>query len=196
SREEGAPSGGGRPPGEGTGGGVKALLTHEVGSLDKPGWRVKAFAGKPLAEADYEEARHWGERLQVPDYPKLVELLRQSPLSREQKHEIQRWSSRYAVRLLESAGLDVVYDGEQPRRGGAARGAKGRPASLRAGGGAQDHPAQHRGPARSGRGLDPGRRARRLDRARRAEPVRGKLQRHGRGPAGHLLHPPVLQRLP
>src|SRR5205807_1077594 len=68
-----------------------------------------------LAEADYEEARHWGERLQVPDYPKLVELLRQSPLNREQKHEVQRWSSRYAVRLLESAGLDVVYDGEQQR---------------------------------------------------------------------------------
>jgi 5-methyltetrahydropteroyltriglutamate--homocysteine methyltransferase len=94
---------------------VKALLTHEVGSLDKPGWRVKAFAGKPLTEKDYEEARSWGERLRVPDYPKLIELLRQSPLSREQKHEVQRWSSRYAVRLLESAGLDVVYDGEQQR---------------------------------------------------------------------------------
>ena len=24
------------------------LLTHEVGSLDKPSWRVKGFAGKPL----------------------------------------------------------------------------------------------------------------------------------------------------
>jgi len=23
----------------------KPLLTHEVGSLDKPGWRVKAYAG-------------------------------------------------------------------------------------------------------------------------------------------------------
>ncbi|HYM50824.1 MAG TPA: hypothetical protein VET65_09680 [Candidatus Limnocylindrales bacterium] len=94
---------------------MKALLTHEVGSLDKPGWRVKAFAGQPLAESDYEEARRWGERLQVPEYPKLIELLRQGPLDREQKHAVQRWSSLYAVRLLESAGLDVVYDGEQQR---------------------------------------------------------------------------------
>src|SRR5207245_9017206 len=113
--EEGAAAGRGRPAGQGAGRGMKALLTHEIGSLDKPGWRVKAFAGQPLSEADYEEARRWGERLQVPDHPQLVELLRQGPLNREQKLKVQRWSSHYAVRLLESAGLDVVYDGEQQR---------------------------------------------------------------------------------
>jgi len=93
----------------------KPLLTHEVGSLDKPGWRVKAYAGQALTDADIEEARSWGERLQVPDYVKLLELLRKTPLDREQKGELQRWSSLYALRLLESAGLDVVYDGEQQR---------------------------------------------------------------------------------
>ncbi len=93
----------------------KPLLTHEVGSLDKPGWRVKAYAGKPLSEADLEEARAWGERLQVPEYEQLLGLLRRAPFSKEQKAEIQRWSSLYAVRLEESAGLDVVYDGEQQR---------------------------------------------------------------------------------
>jgi 5-methyltetrahydropteroyltriglutamate--homocysteine methyltransferase len=93
----------------------KPLLTHEVGSLDKPGWRVKAYAGQPLTEADVEDARAWGERLKVPDYPKLLELLRQTPLNKEQKTDLQRWSSLYALRLLESAGLDVVYDGEQQR---------------------------------------------------------------------------------
>jgi 5-methyltetrahydropteroyltriglutamate--homocysteine methyltransferase len=93
----------------------KPLLTHEVGSLDKPGWRVKAYAGKPLSEADLEEARAWGERLQVPEYEQLLGLLRHAPFTKEQKAEIQRWSSLYAVRLEESAGLDVVYDGEQQR---------------------------------------------------------------------------------
>ena len=93
----------------------KPLLTHDVGSLDKPGWRVKAYAGQPLSDADIEEARAWGERLEVPDYPKLLELLRQAPLNKEQKADLQRWSSLYAVRMLESAGLDVVYDGEQQR---------------------------------------------------------------------------------
>jgi 5-methyltetrahydropteroyltriglutamate--homocysteine methyltransferase len=91
------------------------LLTHELGSLDKPGWRVKAYAGKRLGEADIEEARTWGERLGVPDREVLIELLRRSPLDPEQREEVRRWSSRYALRLLESAGLDVVYDGEQQR---------------------------------------------------------------------------------
>src|SRR5205807_2900185 len=93
----------------------RPLLTHEVGSLDKPGWGVKAYAGKPLDDKDLEEARSWGERLTVPEYPTLLDLLHHAPFSKEQKAEIQRWSSLYALRLLESAGLDVVYDGEQQR---------------------------------------------------------------------------------
>jgi 5-methyltetrahydropteroyltriglutamate--homocysteine methyltransferase len=93
----------------------KPLLTHEVGSLDKPGWRVKAYAGKPLSERDLEEARSWGEQLVVPDYQRLLDLLGHGNFSKEQKAEIQRWSSLYALRLEETAGLDVVYDGEQQR---------------------------------------------------------------------------------
>jgi 5-methyltetrahydropteroyltriglutamate--homocysteine methyltransferase len=94
---------------------MKPLQTHEVGSLDKPGWRVKAYAGKPILESDLKEAKEWGERLAVPDYPKLLELLKRAPLGKEQRPEVQHWSSLYAVRLLESAGLGVVYDGEQQR---------------------------------------------------------------------------------
>ncbi len=93
----------------------KPLLTHEVGSLDKPGWRVKAQAGRPLETRDLEAATSWGQRLEVPDYERLVELLHRAPFTKEQKADIQRWSSLYALRLEESAGLDVVYDGEQQR---------------------------------------------------------------------------------
>jgi 5-methyltetrahydropteroyltriglutamate--homocysteine methyltransferase len=92
------------------------LLTHEVGSLDKFGWRVKAIAGKPVEEHDLEEARVWGERVGVDDHEALIDLLRRAPLTDPaQKAEVKRWASRYAVRMEESAGLDVVYDGEQQR---------------------------------------------------------------------------------
>ena len=92
------------------------LLTHEVGSLDKLGWRVKAVAGRTLEDADIEEARSWGERVGVDGYDELLDLLRRSPLTDPaDKAEVKRWSSRYAVRMEESAGLDVVYDGEQQR---------------------------------------------------------------------------------
>jgi 5-methyltetrahydropteroyltriglutamate--homocysteine methyltransferase len=95
---------------------TRPLLTHEVGSLDKPGWRVKAYAGKELSERDLEEARSWGERIGVEGYGELLELLRRSPITdKKEKDEIKRWSSRYGLRLQESAGLDVVYDGEQQR---------------------------------------------------------------------------------
>ena len=92
------------------------LLTHEVGSLDKPSWRVKAYAGKPIGERELEEARSWGERLGVDGHEALLELLRRAPLTaKEDREAVKQWSSRYAVKLLESAGLDVVYDGEQQR---------------------------------------------------------------------------------
>jgi 5-methyltetrahydropteroyltriglutamate--homocysteine methyltransferase len=92
------------------------LLTHEVGSLDKLGWRVKAVAGRKLEDKDLEEARAWGERIGLEGYQALIELLRRTPLtSRPDKEEVKRWSSRYGLRMQEAAGLDAVYDGEQQR---------------------------------------------------------------------------------
>jgi 5-methyltetrahydropteroyltriglutamate--homocysteine methyltransferase len=88
------------------------FLTHEIGSLAKPPWLVKTNAGRRLEDADVEHARRWGEKVGVPGHEELVDLLERperDPL------EVARWSSRYALRLLESAGVDVVYDGEQQR---------------------------------------------------------------------------------
>jgi len=95
--------------------GMKPLLTHEIGSLAKPTWRVKAAAGRPLSEAEVEEARTWGARLGVPGYTELVDILGRYPLSAEERQQVKQWSSLYALRFFESAGLDVVYDGEQQR---------------------------------------------------------------------------------
>jgi len=92
------------------------LLTHEVGSLDKPGWRVKAYAGKPLDHKDLQEAKAWGERIGVERYQDLIALLERAPLqSKDEKEELKRWSSRYGLRMQEAAGLDAAYDGEQQR---------------------------------------------------------------------------------
>jgi 5-methyltetrahydropteroyltriglutamate--homocysteine methyltransferase len=92
------------------------LLTHEVGSLDKLGWRVKAAAGKKVEAKDVEEARAWGERVGVDGYQELIELLERTPLTAaEDKNAVKLWGSRYGVRMQEAAGLDAVYDGEQQR---------------------------------------------------------------------------------
>ena len=91
------------------------LLTHELGSLAKPNWRVKAIAGRSIAEEDVNDARTWGERLDVEGHEELLGLLGKGTIDAEDKAEIKRWSSRYGVRLLEKVGIDVVYDGEQQR---------------------------------------------------------------------------------
>ena len=88
------------------------FLTHEIGSLAKPPWLVKTNAGRPLQESDLEHARRWGEKVGVEGHEELVALLEQPE---RDPAEVARWSSRYALRLLESAGVDVVYDGEQQR---------------------------------------------------------------------------------
>ena len=92
-----------------------SFTTREIGSLAKPSWRVKTFAGRPLEEADVREAERWGERLGVPDYERLVELLTVGEFGSDERSEVDDWAARYALRLLEQAGLDVVYDGEQRR---------------------------------------------------------------------------------
>jgi 5-methyltetrahydropteroyltriglutamate--homocysteine methyltransferase len=91
------------------------LLTHEVGSLAKPAWRVKAVARRPLDEDDVADARIWGERLGVDGYQHLVDLLCRPARTESEINEIRQWSSRYGLRFFESAGLDVVFDGEQQR---------------------------------------------------------------------------------
>ena len=88
------------------------FLTREIGSLAKPPWRVKSFAERPLEDDDIAEAERWGRRLQVEGHDELVEGLRAGSLTLSQ---IDDWAVTYAIRLLEKAGLDVVYDGEQRR---------------------------------------------------------------------------------
>jgi len=95
---------------------LAALVTHEIGSLAKTPWRLKALSGAQLGESDVREAKVWAERLKIPDHENLLKLLSKGHgFSKEEKTEIVRYSSLYAIRLLEEAGLDLVWDGEQHR---------------------------------------------------------------------------------
>jgi 5-methyltetrahydropteroyltriglutamate--homocysteine methyltransferase len=90
------------------------FVTREIGSLAKPSWRVKAFAGRPLDESDVQAAATWGKRLDIEDHERLLELL-SGQFGEAKLPEIDDWAAIYAIRLLEKVGLDVVYDGEQKR---------------------------------------------------------------------------------
>jgi 5-methyltetrahydropteroyltriglutamate--homocysteine methyltransferase len=88
------------------------FLSHEIGSLAKPPWLVKTAQGRELDPSDIEHARSWGEKVGVEGYEELVETLERGNANAD---DLAHWSSRYCVRLQESAGLDVIWDGEQLR---------------------------------------------------------------------------------
>ena len=95
--------------------------TQEIGSITKPGWRVKGVsANGRITSKDVEEASSWGECLKVPDYQQLVETLRRistsdSPITEEDKISIRDHSVKYVLALFDNIGLDRVYSGEQWR---------------------------------------------------------------------------------
>lgn len=92
------------------------FVTREIGSLAKPGWRVKAIANRPVEKKDVEDARRWGGRLGVRDCDELVDILvKGQGFTAGEQARIQDFAALYGIRLLEQAGLDVVYDGEQRR---------------------------------------------------------------------------------
>ncbi len=92
------------------------LTTHEIGSLAKPSWRVKALRNLPLNAEDIAQAKEWGEKLHIDSHTELLSLLKkESPFTPEEKQELVRFSSLYGTRFLEEAGLDIIWDGEQHR---------------------------------------------------------------------------------
>ncbi|MEM4173369.1 MAG: hypothetical protein QXV14_02115 [Candidatus Caldarchaeum sp.] len=85
---------------------MKPFETMEVGSLNKA-----PFISRDVDRA-VSEAEKWGGRLEVENYPKLVEKIRRNEITAE---ELADWACLYGLRFFEKAGLDVVYDGEQRR---------------------------------------------------------------------------------
>jgi 5-methyltetrahydropteroyltriglutamate--homocysteine methyltransferase len=92
----------------------KLFPTQEIGSLAKPRWRIKGYRGKTLSKEEIAEAVSWGRKLGIEDLEELVKLLSEAD-SASRKRALLEWSAKYAIRFFETAGLDIVFDGEQWR---------------------------------------------------------------------------------
>ena len=98
------------------------LPTQEVGSLAKPDWRVAAAAGREIQINQVRSATDWAVRLGL-DPIESEDILCQARerlragdgLDDNNLNQVKLLAARYAVRLQEAAGLDIVYDGEQDR---------------------------------------------------------------------------------
>lgn len=98
----------------------KIFITQEIGSIQRPIWRQKL--GAPANNAWIKSAMLWGERLNVSERFELANdastgLLQKDGKRRtpEEKQRILEIASLYVIRMFEVAGLDRVFNGEQPR---------------------------------------------------------------------------------
>jgi 5-methyltetrahydropteroyltriglutamate--homocysteine methyltransferase len=98
----------------------KIFLTQEIGSIQRPIWRIKLNAD--ANEKWIRDALDWGEKLNIKERFELANekgtgLLQKNGSTRTQKEKqrIIDISTIYVIRMLEKAGLDRIFNGEQPR---------------------------------------------------------------------------------
>jgi 5-methyltetrahydropteroyltriglutamate--homocysteine methyltransferase len=84
----------------------KLFPTMEVGSLRKAPFLTRDRERAAVA------AERWGSLLNVADYQKLVNGIMDGSVG---EREVLDWASIYGLRFFESAGLDIIYDGEAKR---------------------------------------------------------------------------------
>jgi|SRR3989338_4725994 len=95
--------------------------TQEVGSLQKPAWRVRGLSGQATGR-DIEELKAWSKRIgfegRTEQIIGIIERIRsendKDKLS-ELKQQLKQESQIFGLKYLEKAGLDIIYDGEQTR---------------------------------------------------------------------------------
>ncbi len=93
----------------------KPFPTQEVGSLAKPAWLVKGLRGERVSAADLADLQEWAKVLRFTREARRVSELVGTPPGPRRDLELRDLASHHQVKLLETAGLDYVFDGEVHR---------------------------------------------------------------------------------
>ncbi len=96
---------------------TRALFpTQEIGSLAKPRWQLLGQRSEPLDEAAKGEFRVETDRTGFAnDLPAARDVLLAGRAREVDPERVRDLGALFAIRFLESAGLDRVYDGEARR---------------------------------------------------------------------------------
>jgi len=87
---------------------------QEIGSLPKAPWLISYLRGKPSEDRELEHLAKWSKTSGFEAESNVRAILNQ-PKDAENERKIRKLASLFAIRFLESAGLDYVYDGEANR---------------------------------------------------------------------------------
>ena len=90
--------------------------TQEIGSLAKPRWQIQGQRSEALDTTAKEELRSWNERVGFADEaPSVRDALLAGRPRDAPPDAVRDLGALFALRFLETAGLDRVYDGEARR---------------------------------------------------------------------------------
>ena len=87
---------------------------QEIGSLPKAPWLLAYLRGREIQPAELDALAKWSKVTQFESEPEVRSILRE-PKNPSSEEKLRDLASLFALRYLESAGLDWVYDGEQNR---------------------------------------------------------------------------------
>jgi 5-methyltetrahydropteroyltriglutamate--homocysteine methyltransferase len=93
----------------------KLFPTQEVGSLPKPEWLVRGLRGERATAADMAGLQKWSKVLRFSREARRIAELLASPPGPRRDLELRDLGSYHQLKLLETAGLDFVFDGEVHR---------------------------------------------------------------------------------
>jgi 5-methyltetrahydropteroyltriglutamate--homocysteine methyltransferase len=87
---------------------------QEIGSLPKAPWLLTYLRGKRVEQGELEHLTKWSKIVGFEFESEALSTLA-SPRTSGTEERLRELASIFAVRYLESAGLDYVYDGEENR---------------------------------------------------------------------------------
>lgn len=92
----------------------KLFPVQEIGSLPKAPWLLSYLLGRKLEQSELDHLKKWS-KVSGFEGQSDAESVLLKPKNGETEQRIRNLTSLFAIRFLESAGLDYVYDGEENR---------------------------------------------------------------------------------
>lgn len=87
---------------------------QEIGSLPKAPWLLSYLRGRSVEAAELDHLDKWSKTSGFEAEADVKAILHR-PRNPDNEKQIRKLASLFAIRFLESAGLDYVYDGEANR---------------------------------------------------------------------------------
>jgi len=93
---------------------MKLFPVQEIGSLPKAPWQISYLRNGTVPDTDLQHLTKWSETLRFEGEAQIRSIVTK-PKTEDSARRLREYTSLFGIKYLESAGLDIVYDGEANR---------------------------------------------------------------------------------